>query len=52
MLDFIGTNWIWILLIGGMIFMHLGHGGHGSHGGHDAKDAEGPVTQPSDESRR
>lgn len=33
MFDFIGTNWIWILLIGGMLFMHLGHGGH------DAKDA-------------
>lgn len=29
MLDFIGTNWIWILLIGGMLCMHLGHKGHG-----------------------
>ena len=49
MLDFIVTNWIWILLIGGMLFMHLGHGGHGGHGG---KDAEGPVAQPSGEPRR
>jgi len=46
MLDFIGTNWVWILLIGGMLFMHLGHGGHGG------KDAEGPVAQPSGEPRR
>jgi len=48
MLDFIGTNWIWILLIGGMLFMHLGHGGHGGHGG---KDAEGPAAQPPGEPR-
>lgn len=48
MLDFIGTNWIWILLIGGMLFMHLGHGGHGGHGG---SDAEGQVTQTSGEPR-
>lgn len=53
MLDFIGTNWIWILLIGGMLVMHLGHGhgGHGGHGGHRGKDAEDPATQPSDEHR-
>lgn len=26
-------NWIWILLGGGMIAMHMfGHGGHGGHG--------------------
>ncbi len=31
MLDFIGTNWVWILLIGGMVVMHLGHGGHRGH---------------------
>lgn len=50
MLDFIATNWIWILLIGGMLFMHLG--GHGGHGGHGGKDAEDPVAQPSGEHRR
>ena len=49
MLDFIGTNWIWILLIGGMLIMHLGHGGHGGHGG---KDADDPMAQPSGEPRR
>ena len=36
MLDFLSSNWVWILLIGGMLIMHLGHGGgHGEHGGHD-----------------
>jgi hypothetical protein len=33
MLKFLSTYWLWILLIGGMLFMHLGHGGHGGHGG-------------------
>lgn len=33
MLDFLSANWLWILLIGGMLYMHLGHGGHGGHGG-------------------
>ena len=34
MLEYLGNNWLWILLIGGMVFMHLGHGsGHGAHGG-------------------
>ena len=34
MLEFLSNNWVWILLIGGMLFMHLGHGGrHGGHGG-------------------
>ncbi len=51
MLDFIVTNWIWILVIGGMLVMHLGHGGRGCHGGHGAKDAEEPTAQPSGESR-
>jgi len=33
MLAFLSTNWLWILLIGGMLFMHLGHGGHAGGGG-------------------
>ena len=35
MWEFLSNNWLWILLIGGMLFMHLGHGaGHGAgHGG-------------------
>ena len=32
-MSWIGSNWIWIILIGGMIAMHLRHGGHGGHGG-------------------
>ena len=28
-MSWIGSNWIWIILIGGMIAMHLRHGGHG-----------------------
>ena len=32
MWEFLSNNWIWILLIGGMLFMHLGHGGQGGHG--------------------
>ena len=35
MLEFLNNNWLWILLIGSMVLMHLGHGGgHGGHGGH------------------
>ena len=34
MWDFLSANWLWILLIGGMVWMHLGHGGHGGCGGH------------------
>jgi hypothetical protein len=36
MLEFLSANWVWILLVGGMLFMHFGHGaGHGGgHGGH------------------
>ena len=33
MWEFLSANWIWILLIGAMLLMHLGHGGHGGHGG-------------------
>ena len=39
MLEFLSNNWLWILLVGGMLVMHLGHGagpgaGHGA--GHGA----------------
>lgn len=34
MLEFLSNNWVWILLIGGMLVLHLGHGGgSGGHGG-------------------
>jgi len=32
MLAFLASNWIWILLTGGLVFMHRGHG-KGHHGG-------------------
>lgn len=32
-MEWFTENWIWILLIGGMLAIHLfGHGGHGGHG--------------------
>lgn len=34
-MNWLSSNWIWLLLIGGMLWMHLGmHRGHGGHGGH------------------
>lgn len=32
MIRFLESNWIWILLIGGMLLMHVGHR-HGGHAG-------------------
>lgn len=29
MLTFLSSNWLWIVLVGAMAFMHLGHGSHG-----------------------
>jgi hypothetical protein len=34
-------NWLLVLLVGGMIAMHLGHGKHGGKGGHGAGEARG-----------
>ena len=41
MLEFLSNNWLWILLIGGMLFMHLGHGGHGGSGGQSGHTGHG-----------
>lgn len=50
MLEFLNGNWLWILLIGGMLVMHLGHGrGHGGHMGCGAHLHSGEGHQPSDE---
>ena len=54
MLGFLSANWIWILLIGGMLVMHLGHGRHGNGhgmaggcGGHASQhDADEHDAQP------
>jgi len=42
-------NWVWLLLGGGMIAMHLfGHGGHGSHGKNRNTGSQSePESQPS-----
>lgn len=34
MLNFFTANWFWILFLGGMLFMHVGHRGHGGSSGH------------------
>ena len=37
MIDFLSRNWFWILFLGSMILMHVGHGRHGiGHGGGQA----------------
>ena len=43
-MEWLAQNWVWVLLIGAFIAMHLfGHGGHGGHGGghDDRKSREG-----------
>ena len=48
MLEFLSSNWLWILLIGGMLFMHLGHG-HGGHMGCGGHQHSGSGHQSADE---
>lgn len=37
-MGWLGANWIWIVVVGGMLWMHLGmHRGHGGHGGHSGR---------------
>ena len=34
-MSWLSSNWIWLVLVGGMLWMHLGmHRGHGGHSGH------------------
>mgnify|MGYP000244588224 CR=1 FL=1 len=46
MVRWLSANWIWVVLIGGMLWMHLGmhrgHGGHGGHGDHGRSRAPEP----------
>ena len=50
MLEFLSSNWLWILLIGGMLFMHLGHGrGHGGQMGCGGHQHSGSGHQSADE---
>jgi hypothetical protein len=59
MISFLSANWLWILVIGGMVTMHLRHGSHagGSHGAgcggghanhreHTKTDADGLTSAP------
>jgi hypothetical protein len=44
MSDFLVRNWVFILFVGAMLFMHFGmHGGHGrgGHGGHSGGTRDG-----------
>jgi hypothetical protein len=36
MLTFLSNNWLWIVFLGGMLLMHLGHRHGGAAGGHGA----------------
>ena len=45
MLEFLSANWVWILLIGAMLWMMVGHGGCG--GGHQHSTPELRTTQTS-----
>lgn len=50
MLEFLSSNWLWILLIGGMLLMHLGHGrGHGGHMGGGSHGHSGSGHEPAQE---
>ena len=33
MLEFLSANWVWILFVGAVLWMMVGHGGHGGCGG-------------------
>ena len=40
-MGFLSANWLWIVFIGAMILMHLGHGR--MHGGHHGPNHEARV---------
>ena len=47
MLEYLSANWVWILLIGAMLWMHLGHSGHSGHSGHGGHGGCGGQRHPS-----
>jgi hypothetical protein len=51
MLEYLSANWVWMLLVGAMLWMHLGHGGHGGHGGCGGHQSSKP-TQSSEQTSR
>ena len=43
-MEWLSENWVFLLIVVGMVAMHLfGHGGHGGHGG-QRRDDEGKNT--------
>jgi hypothetical protein len=51
-MDWVASNWIWVLIAIPFFAMHLfGHGGHGGHGGHDDGEPERTGRRP-DEKRK
>lgn len=46
----LSANWIWLVVVGGMLWMHLGmHRGHGGHGGHGGHSGHGRSTRPQEQ---
>lgn len=46
-MEWVLDNWVWLLLGGGMVAMHLfGHGGHGGHGSHGKNSNADSQTEP------
>lgn len=42
-MNWLSSNWIWMVLVGGMLWMHRGmHRGHGGHGGHSSMSQDSP----------
>lgn len=38
-MEWFAENWVWVVVAGAMVAMHLfGHGGHGGHGGQRRDD--------------
>ena len=41
-MDWLAENWLWFLIFGLFIVMHLfGHGSHGKHNKHNDQDKQG-----------
>lgn len=45
-MGFLSANWLWIVFLGAMILMHLGHGR--MHGGHHGPNHEAGSDNPAD----
>lgn len=41
LVNFITSNWLWIVVAGGMILMHFSHTGHAGHGSNAAGSHQG-----------